>query len=120
MFVAVSITDTVLSPLFATYTPDPSGVTATPMGVSPTGTVVTTVFVDVSTMDRALSDSSVMYASGAALAPAAPASTTTPAKHSVTFSLLIRAPHAAFSRPAPILTCAHTGCAMSPLIRRPR
>ena len=90
--VAVSITETVLSLEFATYTRDPSGVAATPKGSTPTAAVVTTVFVAVSIIYRSLLQVSVMYANGAALAPAAPASTTTPTRHSVSFNPLIDAP----------------------------
>src|SRR5436853_4742097 len=55
VFVAVAITDTVLSAVFVAYTRDPSGVTATPWANCPTGTVATTVFVAMSrtdTLDR--------------------------------------------------------------------
>jgi hypothetical protein len=48
VFVAVSITETLLSYLLLTYTFAPSGVTATPSGTFPTSTVAVTVFVAVS------------------------------------------------------------------------
>ena len=60
-FESVSITDTVLSPKFVTYTHTGSipevehvtfgGPTATPVGFAPTGTVATTVFDDASITD---------------------------------------------------------------------
>src|SRR5205807_5700209 len=59
----------------------------------PAGTVATTVFVAVSMTDRSLltawSPSLVMYANGAALAPAAPVNTATPANHSAIRTLRI-------------------------------
>jgi hypothetical protein len=47
-FVAVSITDTVLSPSFATYACRPSGVTVIPTGPLPTAMMWMTVCVAVS------------------------------------------------------------------------
>jgi hypothetical protein len=47
LFVAASITETVLLPLFAAYTFFPSGLTATPQGPFPTFTVAVTLFVAV-------------------------------------------------------------------------
>src|SRR5438309_1146046 len=54
VFVAVPITDMELSLLFATYTRDPSGLTATPRGLGPSGTMATTVFVAVAITDTVL------------------------------------------------------------------
>src|SRR5207302_908624 len=92
VFVAVSITDTVFSCLFATYTRVPSGVTTTPMGTLPTATVAPTVFVETSRTDTSLPISLLMYANGAAPAPAAPAKTTAPASHSAGRSPLMFRP----------------------------
>src|SRR5207253_564393 len=51
LFVPASITDTVLSPVFATYTCDPSRVTDRPSGFVPTGTVATTLVDNASITD---------------------------------------------------------------------
>ena len=53
-FNAVSITETVLSPVFATYTLFPFGVTARPSALNPTGTTSTTMFCAVSITDTEL------------------------------------------------------------------
>ena len=92
-FVTQAITDTVLLCSLVTYACDPSGLTATPWGSSPTaGTVATTVFVAMSRTDTSLLRSFGMYANGAALAPAVPVRTTTPASHSAGRSPVIRVP----------------------------
>src|SRR5207302_1758072 len=55
VLVAVSITDTVLSPLLVTHARAPPRDTTTPTGLSPTGTVAVTVLVAVSITDTVLS-----------------------------------------------------------------
>src|SRR5687767_13820619 len=65
------MTDTVSLPEFVTYTRVSSGLTATPKGRRPTGTVVTTWFVAASTMDTSLENEFGTYANGAASAGAA-------------------------------------------------
>ena len=59
---AVSITETVLLPRFATYTFVPSGETATPSGRLSTFTVAITVFVAVSITETVLLPPLVIYA----------------------------------------------------------
>src|SRR5438105_716613 len=81
MFNDVSITATALFDQSGTYTRDPSGVTATPWEYWPTGTVATTLFVAMSRTDTSLLKEFATYANGAALVPAAPANTTSPASH---------------------------------------
>src|SRR5205823_5704021 len=102
VFVAVLITDTVLSHLFATYTRDPSGVTATPMGRLPTATVSHTVFVEMSRTDTSLLSSLLTYANGAAPAPDATAKTTTPVSHASRSPLMALPPPFSLLR---LLTC---------------
>jgi hypothetical protein len=60
VFVAVSITDTVFDPRLVMYTFLPSGGTATPPGLRPTGIVALTVFVAVSITCTVLEISLVM------------------------------------------------------------
>lgn len=52
---AVSMTETVSLPAFATYTRLPSGLTATPMGPAPTNTVAVTLLLAMSMTETALS-----------------------------------------------------------------
>ncbi|MPM86502.1 hypothetical protein SDC9_133591 [bioreactor metagenome] len=66
VFVDVSITETVLSPVFATYTFVPSVLTATPWGLTPARTVAITVFMDVSITETVPSPLFVTYAYGSA------------------------------------------------------
>jgi hypothetical protein len=54
VLVAVLITETELDWEFATYTRDPSGVNATPIGLAPTPIVAFTVLVAVSTTETEL------------------------------------------------------------------
>src|SRR5215831_5725507 len=54
VLVAVSRTETLLEPAFATYTRVPAGSTAAPVGAGPTGTVATTVLVAVSRTETLL------------------------------------------------------------------
>src|SRR5271157_1596571 len=68
VFVAVSITETVLSFPFVTYTFLPSGANATPQGADPTGTVAFIVFVEVSNTETVLLPWFVTYANGPASA----------------------------------------------------
>src|SRR5207245_830334 len=99
-FVAVSITPTLPTPSteqFATYTRDPSGVTAMPRGLGRSATVATTEFVAVSITDTVLRLICATYTCDpsevvAALAPCAPANTTIPTSHSAGRSPLIRIP----------------------------
>jgi hypothetical protein len=51
MLLAVSITETESDAEFATYTREPSGLNATPMGLLPTGIVAITVLPAVSTTE---------------------------------------------------------------------
>src|SRR5437588_113925 len=69
------MTATVLPVLLATYTRDPSGVTATPRGPPPTGTVALTVFVAASITATVLLSSFATYTrdpSGAAATATGP------------------------------------------------
>src|SRR5690606_28556965 len=54
VLVAVSITETVLQWVIATYTFVPSGVSATPTGLGPTGIVAVTLFVETSITETLL------------------------------------------------------------------
>ena len=87
-----SITATVLSNWFDTYT-IPVWAAATPMGPFPTAdTVATTVCVATSMTETSLLAPFEMNASVDALAPAVPARTATPANHSASRTLPICVP----------------------------
>ena len=65
--VAASITDTLLSSAFSTYTLVPTGFVATPDGARPTATVPTTALVARSITVTTLALELGMYANGAAM-----------------------------------------------------